>query len=138
MDDVRSIDETQVPTDLNLMGVLKKAMLSDKVLWGNLQFNSDGMTLSHMMDIMSKWNPKETKPSNAVANYSAFAGQSKEGSCEEAELGPRQRQGQDRPSSRRNESMPRLQERWALGKRLPKQGGEGGLARQEGEEAKSQ
>ena len=36
VDDVRSIDETQVPTDLNLMGVLKKAMLSDKVLWGQL------------------------------------------------------------------------------------------------------
>ena len=32
VDDVRSIDETQVPTDLNLMGVLKKATLSDKVL----------------------------------------------------------------------------------------------------------
>ena len=47
VDDVRSIDETQVPTDLNLMGVLKKAMLSDKVLWGNLQFNSNVMTLSN-------------------------------------------------------------------------------------------
>ena len=37
VDDVRSIDESQVPTDLNLMGVLKKAMLDqDGVLWGNL------------------------------------------------------------------------------------------------------
>ena len=35
VDDVRSIDETQVPTDLSLMGVLKTAMLSDK---GELTF----------------------------------------------------------------------------------------------------
>ena len=32
------------------------------------------MTLSNMMDIISKWNPKETKTSNAVANYSALPG----------------------------------------------------------------
>ena len=54
VDDVRSIDEKQVPTDLSLMGVLKTAMLSDKVLWGNLQLNQSTMTLSHMMDTISK------------------------------------------------------------------------------------
>ena len=56
------------------MGVLKTAMMSNKVLWGNLQFNQSTMTLSHMMDTISKWNPKETKTSNAVANYSALPG----------------------------------------------------------------
>ena len=74
VDDVRSIDETQVPTDLNLMAVLKKAMLDDVVLWGNLEFNSDNMSLSRMMDIISKWKPKDSKKSSAVANYSALPG----------------------------------------------------------------
>ena len=50
VDDIRSIDEAQVPTDLNLMGVLKKAMKDEEVLWGNLEFNSEGMSLSRMMD----------------------------------------------------------------------------------------
>ena len=61
VDDVRSIDEAQVPTDLNLMGVLKKVMLEDVVLWGDLEFNSDNMSLSRMMDIISKWKPKDPK-----------------------------------------------------------------------------
>ena len=74
MDDVRSIDEAQVPTDLSLMGVLKKAMMNEDVLWGNLQFNSEGMSLSRMMDIIFKWKPRESKKSNAVANYSALPG----------------------------------------------------------------
>ena len=65
VDDVRSIDEAQVPTYLNLMGVLKKAMKSEEVLWGNLEFNSEGMSLSRMMDIISKWKPRESKNSNA-------------------------------------------------------------------------
>ena len=72
VDDVRSIDETQVPTDLNLMGVLKKAMLGHMVLWGNLEFNSDNMSLIRMMEIFPKWKPKESKHSNDVANYSAL------------------------------------------------------------------
>ena len=72
VDDVRSIDEAQVPTDLNLMGVLKKATMNKDVLWGNLQFNSKGMC--RMMDIISKWKPKKSKKSNAVANYSALPG----------------------------------------------------------------
>ena len=56
VDDVRSIDESEVPTDLNLMAVLKKAMMElDGMLWGNLQFNSEGMSLNRMMDIISKW-----------------------------------------------------------------------------------
>ena len=52
---MRSIDESQVPTDLNLMGVLKKAMIKEDVLWGNLEFNSEGMALDRMMNIISKW-----------------------------------------------------------------------------------
>ena len=74
VDDVRPIDEAQLPTDLNLMGVLKKAMMNEDVLWGNLQFNSKGMSLSRMMDIISKWKPREPKKSSAVANYSALPG----------------------------------------------------------------
>ena len=94
VDDVRSIDESQVPTDLNLMGVLKKAMLDqDGVLWDNLQFNSDGMSLSRMMDVISKWKPKETKKSNAVANYFALPGNLKKAHAKTQSSGPRQRQG---------------------------------------------
>ena len=110
VDDVRSIDEAQVPTDLNLMGVLKKAMKGEEVLWGNLEFNSEGMSLSRMMDIISKWKPRESKKSSAVAFR-----QPEEGAREETELGPRQRQGQDRPRSGRDPCVPRLQESWSLG-----------------------
>ena len=56
------------------MAVLKKAMIDDVVLWGNLEFNSDNMSLSRMMDIISKWKPKDPKKSSAVANYSALSG----------------------------------------------------------------
>ena len=48
-------------------------MMNEDVLWGNLQFNSEGMSLSRMMDIISKWKPREPKKSNAVANYSALS-----------------------------------------------------------------
>ena len=48
--------------------------MNEDVLWGNLQFNSEGMSLSRMMDIISKWKPKESKKSSAVANYSALPG----------------------------------------------------------------
>ena len=63
-----------MPIDFNLMGVLKKAMMNEDVLWGNLQFNSEGMTLSRMINIISKRKPRESKKSNAVANYSALLG----------------------------------------------------------------
>ncbi len=53
VDDVRLIDEAQVPTDLNVMGVLKKAMTKEDVLWENLEFNSEGMSLDRMMTIIS-------------------------------------------------------------------------------------
>ena len=52
--DVRSIDPTQVPTDVNLMGVLKEAVFSEQVLWGHLQF-TDNITLDKMLEIISKW-----------------------------------------------------------------------------------
>ena len=32
------------------------------------------MSLNRMMNIISKWRPKEMKKSNAVANYSALPG----------------------------------------------------------------
>ena len=67
--DVRSIDESQVPTDLYLMGILKKAMIKEDVLWGNLEFNSEGMSLDKMMNIISKWKPKDGKNSETTANY---------------------------------------------------------------------
>ena len=51
VDDVRSIDEAQVPTDLNLMGALKKAMLDDVVLWGNLEFNSESKDDRHYLQV---------------------------------------------------------------------------------------
>ena len=129
VDDVRSIDESEVPTDLNLMAVLKKAMIDDVVLWGNLEFNSDNMSLSRMMEIISKWKPKDSKKSSAVANYSVLPG-----NLEKAHA---KKQGQDRPSSCRNESMPRLQESWALGQGLPQQGGERRLDCKERKEAGS-
>ena len=119
---MRSIDAKQMPTDIGLMGVLKKVMREEESLWAHIHL-SKNMSLDEMTDIIAKWKPKAQRSSVAVANYSA-SGQPKESPREEAELWPRQRQGQDKPRSGRNESMPRLQESWALGQGLPQQGGE--------------
>ena len=72
--DVRSIDPMQVPTDVNLMGVLKKAVSSELVLWAHLNF-ADNITLDKMLDVISKWKSKTSKSeSTAVANYTDLSG----------------------------------------------------------------
>ena len=50
VDDISAIDSTYVPTNLALMGILNNVMKTEDVLWGNLEFNSDGMSLNKMMD----------------------------------------------------------------------------------------
>jgi hypothetical protein len=71
--DVRSIDPKQVPTDVNLMGVLKEALSGHEVLWGHLTF-AKNISLEEMMDTVSKWKSKSQKAQisdSAVANYSS-------------------------------------------------------------------
>ena len=69
--DVRAIDAEQVPTDINLMGILKESVSSELVLWGLLTFTKD-ITLEDMMNTVAKWKTKPTVHSSdsAVANYS--------------------------------------------------------------------
>ncbi len=40
MVDVRAIDPKQVPTEVNLMGILKEALIGEELLWGHLTFSS--------------------------------------------------------------------------------------------------
>ena len=72
--DVRSIDLKQVPTDVNLMGIL------NEVLWGHLTF-AKNISLEEMMDTVSNWKSKSQKAQistdSAVANYSALPGYQK-------------------------------------------------------------
>ena len=55
--DVRSIDPKQVPTDVNLMGILKEALSGNEVLWGHLAF-AKNISLEEMMDTVLKWKSK--------------------------------------------------------------------------------
>ncbi len=49
---VWSIDPLQVPTDVNLMGILKEAVSNELLLWGHLQF-TDNITLDKMLEVIS-------------------------------------------------------------------------------------
>ena len=71
--EVRSIDVLQVPTDINLMGVLKEAMKEEESLWAHIHL-SKNMSLDEMTDIIAKWKPKAQRSSAAVANYSTLPG----------------------------------------------------------------
>ena len=63
-----------MPTDVNLMGILKETVLSEQVLWGHLQF-TDSITLNKMLEVIFKWKSKTSQQSDsAVDNYSALSG----------------------------------------------------------------
>ena len=73
--DVRSIDPKQVPTDVNLMGILKEALSGNEVLWAHLTF-AKNISLEEMMETVSKWKSKSQKEEiidSAVANYSSHS-----------------------------------------------------------------
>jgi len=74
--DVRSVDPKQVPTDVNLMGILKEALSENEVLWGHLTL-AKNISLEEMLETVSKWKSKSQKAQisdSAVANYSAQPG----------------------------------------------------------------
>ena len=74
--DVRSVDPKQVPTDINLMGILKEALSENEVLWGHLTL-AKNISLEEMMDTVSKWKSKSQKAQisdSAVTNYSSQPG----------------------------------------------------------------
>ncbi len=73
--DVRAIDPKQVPTDVNLMGILTESVIGEQVLWGYLSF-AKNITLEEMMDVVAKWRAK-FQNFDAVANYTALPGNSK-------------------------------------------------------------
>ena len=74
--EIRSIDPGQVPTDINLMGVLKEAMKNEESLWAHIHL-SKNMMLDEQMEIIAKWKPKATRSSEAVANYLELSGNKK-------------------------------------------------------------
>ncbi len=53
--DVRAIDPTQVPSENNLLAILKESVLPITALWGKLEFNTPGITLEIAMNIISRW-----------------------------------------------------------------------------------
>jgi len=87
--DVRSIDPKQVPTDVNLMGILKEALSGNEVLWGHLTF-AKNISLEEMMDTVSKWKSKSQKAQTsdfAVANYSSLPGHLKKAQAKKQRSG---------------------------------------------------
>ena len=58
--DVRSVDPNQVPSDLNLMGVLKEALSGNEILWGHLTL-AKNITLPDMMDTVAKWKSSKSQ-----------------------------------------------------------------------------
>ena len=69
--DVRAIDAEQVPTDINLMGILKESVSSELVLWGLLTFTKD-ITLEDMMNTVAKWKSKPTVHSDSAVTNPIF------------------------------------------------------------------
>ena len=53
--DVRMIDASQVPSDKNLLTVLKESIVTVEGLWSQLDFNAPDITLKIAMDIISRW-----------------------------------------------------------------------------------
>ena len=70
---MRSVDPNQVPSDLNLMGVLKEALSGNEILWGHLTL-AKNITLPDMMDTVAKWKSSKSQKSAAVANYTDLSG----------------------------------------------------------------
>ena len=98
--DVRSIDPTQVPTDVNLMGILKEALSGNEVLWGHLTF-AKNISLEEMLDTVSKWKSKSQKAQisdSAVANYSSLPGYLKKADAKKRRSG--RGSGQDNSADR--------------------------------------
>ena len=51
--EVRSIDPKQIPTEINLMGVLKEAMQEEESLWAHIHL-SKNMSLDELTEIIAK------------------------------------------------------------------------------------
>ena len=88
--DVRAIDPTQVPSENNLLAILKESVIPITALWAQLQFNTVGINLEIAMDVISQWRVAGNSEvvSRTVANFmgdnpawkkKAFAKQAKAG-----------------------------------------------------------
>lgn len=70
---VMSIDGNQLPTEINLMGIIKKAIKKpEPILYAFLEFMPDPK-LEEMLSMISKWGIEKNSNSSAVANYSALS-----------------------------------------------------------------
>ena len=72
--DVRAIDAAQVPSDTNLLAVLKESIVTVEGLWSQLEFNTPNITLDIAMDIISRWRTAKQSSgvktrSETVANF---------------------------------------------------------------------
>ena len=84
--DVRSIDPKQVPTDVNLMGILIEALSGNEVLWGHLTF-AKNISLEEMMDTVAKWKSKSQKSTNIYCSeLVCYARLSEKGCRKEAKI----------------------------------------------------
>ncbi len=67
---VRAIDPTQVPSDTNLLAILKESVVTITALWSQLEFNTVGINLEIAMDVISHWRVAgNSLVSRTVANF---------------------------------------------------------------------
>jgi len=64
--DVRAIDAAQVPSDTNLLAVLKESIVSFEGLWSQLEFNTPNINLELAMDTISRWRTEAHTPQSEV------------------------------------------------------------------------
>ena len=57
-----------MPTEINLMGILKEAMKEEESLWAHIHL-SKNKSLDEQMEIIAKWKPKAKRVPDAVANF---------------------------------------------------------------------
>jgi hypothetical protein len=74
MGEIRSIDASQLPTDLNLMGILKNAVKKVPILYAFLEYHQSP-NLMDFLSMVTKWNlDDKATDSSAVANYTNLPG----------------------------------------------------------------
>ena len=86
--DVRAIDPAQVPSDTNLMAVLKRSIEQFENLWLHLEYD-EKMELERMCDIITRWRGSGSNLANSkhVANFVGKPDWKKKGNVKQANSG---------------------------------------------------
>jgi len=71
--DVRSIDDTQVPSDTNLLAILKESVVTFSNLWAQLEYNTPNINYDKAIDIISRWRVGGVSQNQSTSNAKAVA-----------------------------------------------------------------